>query len=195
MRQATVTRTTRETAITATVNLDGSGAATLSTGIGFFDHMLDQVARHGLIDLSVTIAGDLHIDAHHSVEDAALAIGQAIREALGERRGIARYGEAHAPMDEALTRCVIDISGRPHCVFNTRFSQQSLGTMDTELFGHFFESLAQAAAITLHIETLYGRNNHHIAESCFKAFARALRQAVAIDARQGDAVPSTKGVL
>lgn len=195
MRTGTVTRTTRETDIRVTVNLDGQGEGQIETGIGFLDHMVDQVARHGLIDITMHVRGDLHVDQHHTVEDSALALGEAVRQALGDRRGIARYGEAHAPMDETLTRCVIDISGRPYCVFNTPFSQPQLGEMDTELFAHWFASFAQAASLTLHVETLYGENNHHIAESAFKALARALREAVAIDPRKGDAIPSTKGVL
>lgn len=195
MRTATVQRTTRETDIAITVDLDGSGAYSVSTGIGFLDHMIEQLSRHSLIDISMTVKGDLHIDQHHTVEDSALALGDAVARALGDKRGIARYGEAHAPMDETLTRCILDISGRPHCVWNSGFSQPRLGEMDTELFPHWFASFAQAAGITLHIETLYGENNHHIAESMYKALARALRQAVEIDPRKGDAIPSTKGVL
>ncbi|AVA16018.1 imidazoleglycerol-phosphate dehydratase HisB [Sphingopyxis granuli] len=195
MRTATVQRTTRETDIAITVDLDGSGTYSVSTGIGFLDHMIEQLSRHSLIDISMTVKGDLHIDQHHTVEDSALALGDAVARALGDKRGIARYGEAHAPMDETLTRCILDISGRPHCVWNSGFSQPRLGEMDTELFPHWFASFAQAAGITLHIETLYGENNHHIAESMYKALARALRQAVEIDPRKGDAIPSTKGVL
>ncbi|MGB3318460.1 MAG: imidazoleglycerol-phosphate dehydratase HisB [Sphingopyxis granuli] len=195
MRTATVQRTTRETDIAITVDLDGSGTYSVSTGIGFLDHMIEQLSRHSLIDISMTVKGDLHIDQHHTVEDSALALGDAVARALGDKRGIARYGEAHAPMDETLTRCILDISGRPHCVWNSGFSQPRLGEMDTELFPHWFASFAQAAGITLHIETLYGENNHHIAESMYKALARALRQAVEIDPRKGDSIPSTKGVL
>ncbi|AMG76025.1 MULTISPECIES: imidazoleglycerol-phosphate dehydratase HisB [Sphingopyxis] len=195
MRTASVQRTTRETDIAITVDLDGSGTYSVSTGIGFLDHMIEQLSRHSLIDISMTVKGDLHIDQHHTVEDSALALGDAVARALGDKRGIARYGEAHAPMDETLTRCILDISGRPHCVWNSGFSQPRLGEMDTELFPHWFASFAQAAGITLHIETLYGENNHHIAESMYKALARALRQAVEIDPRKGDAIPSTKGVL
>ncbi|MGB7411859.1 MAG: imidazoleglycerol-phosphate dehydratase HisB [Sphingopyxis granuli] len=195
MRTATVQRTTRETDIAITVDLDGSGTYSVSTGIGFLDHMIEQLSRHSLIDISMTVKGDLHIDQHHTVEDSALALGDAVARALGDKRGIARYGEAHAPMDETLTRCILDISGRPHCVWNSGFSQPRLGEMDTELFPHWFASFAQAAGITLHIETIYGENNHHIAESMYKALARALRQAVEIDPRKGDAIPSTKGVL
>lgn len=195
MRTATVQRTTRETDIAITVNLDGTGDYSVSTGIGFLDHMVEQLSRHSLIDISMAVKGDLHIDQHHTVEDSALALGEAVAKALGDKRGIARYGEAHAPMDETLTRCVLDISGRPHCVWKSGFSQPRLGEMDTEMFPHWFASFAQTAGITLHIETLYGENNHHIAESMYKALARALRQAVEIDPRKGDAIPSTKGVL
>ncbi|WP_282945908.1 MULTISPECIES: imidazoleglycerol-phosphate dehydratase HisB [unclassified Sphingopyxis] len=195
MRTATVQRTTKETDIAITVNLDGTGDYSVSTGIGFLDHMVEQLSRHSLIDISMTVKGDLHIDQHHTVEDSALALGEAVAKALGDKRGIARYGEAHAPMDETLTRCVIDISGRPYCVYKSGFSQPRLGEMDTELFPHWFASFAQTAGITLHLETLYGENNHHIAESSYKALARALRQAVEIDPRKGDSIPSTKGVL
>lgn len=194
-RIASVTRTTKETDIAITVNLDGTGDYQVTTGIGFLDHMVEQLSRHSLIDIAMTVKGDLHIDQHHTVEDSALALGEAVSQALGERRGIARYGEAHAPMDETLTRCVIDISGRPYCVYKSGFSQPRLGEMDTELFPHWFASFAQSAGITLHLETLYGENNHHIAESSYKALARALRQAVEIDPRKGDAIPSTKGSL
>ena len=195
MRTATVQRTTKETDIAITVNLDGTGDYSVSTGIGFLDHMVEQLSRHSLIDIAMTVKGDLHIDQHHTVEDSALALGEAVAKALGDKRGIARYGEAHAPMDETLTRCALDISGRPYCVYKSTFSQPRLGEMDTELFPHWFASFAQTAGITLHLETLYGENNHHIAESSYKALARALRQAVEIDPRKGDAIPSTKGVL
>ncbi len=195
MRTATVQRTSKETDIAITVNLDGSGDYSVSTGIGFLDHMVEQLSRHSLIDISMTVKGDLHIDQHHTVEDSALALGEAVAKALGDKRGIARYGEAHAPMDETLTRCILDISGRPHCVWKSGFSQPRLGEMDTELFSHWFQSFSQTAGITLHLETLYGENNHHIAESSYKALARALRQAVEIDPRKGDTIPSTKGVL
>jgi imidazoleglycerol-phosphate dehydratase len=195
MRTATVQRTTKETDIAIAVNLDGTGDYSVSTGIGFLDHMVEQLSRHSLIDISMTVKGDLHIDQHHTVEDSALALGEAIAKALGDKRGIARYGEAHAPMDETLTRCALDISGRPYCVYKSGFSQPRLGEMDTELFPHWFASFAQAAGVTLHLETLYGENNHHIAESSYKALARALRQAVEIDPRKGDTIPSTKGVL
>ncbi len=195
MRSATISRKTSETSIDVTVNLDGTGAYTVSTGIGFFDHMLEQLSRHGLIDLNVRTVGDLHIDQHHTVEDTGIAIGEAIKQALGEKRGIRRYAEALSPMDEALTRVALDISGRPFLVWKTEFSQKRLGEMDTEMFEHFFHSFAQAAGITLHIETLYGQNNHHIAESAFKGLARVLRTAVEIDPRKADAIPSTKGTL
>jgi imidazoleglycerol-phosphate dehydratase len=195
MRTATISRKTSETSIDVTVNLDGTGAYTVSTGIGFFDHMLEQLSRHGLIDLEVKTIGDLHIDQHHTVEDTGLAIGEAVKQALGEKRGIRRYAEALSPMDETLTRVALDISGRPFLVWKTEFSQKRLGEMDTEMFEHFFHSFAQAAGITLHVETLYGQNNHHIAESAFKGLARALRTAVEIDPRKADAIPSTKGTL
>lgn len=195
MRNATIERLTHETQICGSINLDGTGSYAASTGIGFLDHMIEQLSRHSLIDITLDVKGDLHIDQHHTVEDSALALGKALAEALGEKRGIARYGSAYAPMDETLTRCALDISGRPHFVWKSGFTQPRLGEMDTELFEHWFASFAQTGGITLHIETLYGENNHHIAESCFKALARALRQAVEIDPRKGDAVPSTKGVL
>ncbi len=195
MRNATIERITHETRIVGAIALDGSGVYAVKTGIGFLDHMIEQLSRHSLIDIDLSVDGDLHIDQHHTVEDSALALGDALARALGEKRGIARYGHAYAPMDETLTRCALDISGRPHFVWKSGFSQPRLGEMDTELFEHWFASFAQTAGITLHIETLYGENNHHIAESCFKALARALRQAVEIDPRKGDAIPSTKGVL
>ena len=195
MRTATISRRTSETSIDVTVDLDGAGVYQVETGIGFFDHMLEQLSRHSLIDLNVVTKGDLHIDQHHTVEDTGLAIGEAVAKALGEKRGIRRYAEALSPMDETLTRVVIDISGRPFLVWKTEFSQKRLGEMDTEMFEHFFHSFAQTAGITLHIETLYGQNNHHIAESAFKGLARALRQAVEIDPRKADAIPSTKGTL
>ncbi|WP_066476586.1 MULTISPECIES: imidazoleglycerol-phosphate dehydratase HisB [unclassified Sphingomonas] len=195
MRTATLNRSTQETQIDVTVDLDGSGSYEISTGIGFFDHMLEQLSRHSLIDLKVKTVGDLHIDQHHTVEDTALAIGAAVAQALGDKKGIRRYGDALSPMDETLTRVAIDISGRPWLVFKTEFTQKRLGEMDTEMFEHFFHSFAQSAGVTLHVETLYGQNNHHIAESAFKGLARALRQAVEIDARKADAIPSTKGTL
>ncbi|WP_038035228.1 imidazoleglycerol-phosphate dehydratase HisB [Thermopetrobacter sp. TC1] len=195
MRTGRVTRKTRETEIELSIDLDGSGRADIDTGIGFLDHMLDQIARHGLMDLSVRARGDLHIDAHHTTEDVGIVLGQALREALGDKRGIVRYGHAYVPLDEALTRVVIDVSGRPWLVWKVVFPTEKIGTFDTELVHEFFYALAINAGLTLHVETLYGRNSHHIAETCFKAFARALRMAVSHDPRQGDAVPSTKGAL
>lgn len=195
MRTATLRRHTNETRIDVSVNLDGIGAYRVATGIGFLDHMIEQLSRHSLIDLDVQVAGDLHIDGHHTAEDSALAIGAAVAQALGDKRGIRRYGDALSPMDEVLTRVALDISGRPWLVWRTEFTQKRLGELDTELIEHWFHSFAQAAGVTLHVETLYGRNNHHIVESAFKGLARALRQAVEIDPRKGDAVPSTKGVL
>jgi imidazoleglycerol-phosphate dehydratase len=195
MRTATISRSTAETAIDVTVNLDGTGVYDVSTGVGFFDHMLEQLSRHSLIDLTVRTKGDLHIDEHHTVEDTGIAIGQAFAQALADKRGIRRYGDALSPMDETLTRVALDISGRPWLVWRGNFSQPRLGGMDTEMFEHFFHSFAQAAGITLHVETLYGTNNHHIAEAAFKGVARALRTAIEIDPRKADAIPSTKGML
>ena len=195
MRTATIARTTKETAITVTVDLDGTGRSAMATGVGFFDHMLDQLARHSLMDVSVDATGDRHIDDHHTVEDVGIALGQAIRQALGDRAGIARYADALLPMDECLTRAAIDVSGRPFLVFRTEFARPKIGTFDTELVREFFQALAVNAGLTLHVETLYGSNAHHIAESCFKAVARALKAAIAIDERQGGAIPSTKGSL
>ncbi len=195
MRTATISRSTAETAIDVTINLDGTGVYDVETGVGFFDHMLEQLSRHSLIDLTVRTKGDLHIDEHHTVEDTGIAIGQAFAQALGDKRGITRYGDALSPMDETLTRVALDISGRPWLVWKDLFSQTRLGTMDTEMFEHFFHSFAQAAGITLHVETLYGSNNHHIAEAAFKGVARALRTAIEIDPRKADAIPSTKGIL
>lgn len=195
MRQARVERTTKETSITVSVDLDGTGTAEIATGIGFLDHMLDQIARHAMFDLTVQAKGDLHIDGHHTAEDTGIALGQAVREALGDKRGITRYADVHLPMDETLTRVAIDFSGRPYLVFRTRFDRPKIGDFDTELVREFFQAFAMNADVTLHIETLYGGNNHHIAESCFKGLARALRMAVTIDARQVDRIPSTKGSL
>jgi imidazoleglycerol-phosphate dehydratase len=195
MRTATISRSTAETAIDVTINLDGTGVYDVETGVGFFDHMLEQLSRHSLIDLHVRTKGDLHIDEHHTVEDTGIAIGQAFAQALGDKRGITRYGDALSPMDETLTRVALDISGRPWLVWKDLFSQTRLGTMDTEMFEHFFHSFAQAAGVTLHVETLYGTNNHHIAEAAFKGVARALRTAIEIDPRKADAIPSTKGML
>ena len=195
MRTATISRTTAETAIDVTVNLDGTGLYEISTGIGFLDHMIEQLSRHSLIDIRLACAGDLHIDQHHTTEDSALALGQAIAKALGDRRGITRFGAVYSPMDETLTRIALDISGRPFLVWKSGFSQVKLGELDTELIEHWFHSFAGEIGLTLHVETLYGRNNHHICESLFKGLARALRQAIEIDARKADAIPSTKGTL
>ena len=195
MRTATVARDTKETAIEVTVALDGTGKSAIVTGIGFFDHMLEQLSRHSLIDISVKAVGDLHIDDHHTVEDTGIALGQAIRLALGDRAGIARYADALLPMDETLSRAAIDVSGRPFLVFKAEFPREKIGTFDTELVREFFQAFAMNAGITLHIETLYGANAHHIAESIFKGAARALRAAIAVDPRQHGAIPSTKGTL
>jgi len=195
MRTATINRSTAETRIDVTVNLDGTGVYSINTGIGFLDHMVEQLSRHGLIDIDMTVAGDLHIDGHHTVEDSALALGQAVAQALGDKRGIRRYGDALSPMDETLARVALDISGRPWLVWKTAFTVSRLGELDTELIEHWFHSFAQTAGITLHVETLYGSNNHHIVEAAFKGLARALRTAVEIDPRKADAIPSTKGVL
>ncbi len=195
MRTASVTRNTAETAIDVTVNIDGTGQYSISTGIGFLDHMVEQLSRHSLIDIEMKVEGDLHIDQHHTVEDSALALGEAVAKALGDKRGIRRYGDALSPMDETLTRVALDISGRPYLVFDVEFSQPRLGEMDTEMFEHWFHSFAQTAGLTLHVETLHGSNNHHIAEAAYKGLARSLRTAVEIDARKADAIPSTKGVL
>ena len=195
MRNATITRQTKETAITVTVGLDGAGAARISTGVGFFDHMLEQIARHAMIDLTIEAKGDLHIDMHHTVEDVGIALGQALRRALGDMKGIVRYADVHLPMDETLTRVAIDLSGRPFLVFRTNFPHGKIGEFDSELVREFFQGFATHAGASLHVETLYGENGHHIAESCFKGLARALGAAVAIDPRRKDSVPSTKGVL
>ena len=195
MRTASLSRKTRETDITVEVTLDGSGASEISTGVGFFDHMLDQIARHSLIDLKIQAKGDLHIDFHHTVEDVGIALGQAIRQALGDLKGVTRYADVHLPMDETLTRVAIDISGRPFLVFRTEFHTPKIGEFDTQLVREFFQAFAMNAGLTLHVETLYGVNDHHISESCFKGLARALRIAVSIDERQSGRVPSTKGTL
>ena len=195
MRRATVERRTRETEVTVAVDLDGTGRYDVATGIGFLDHMLEQLSRHSLIDLTLRTRGDLHIDGHHVTEDSAIALGQALAQALGDRLGIRRFGEALSAMDESLTRVVVDASNRPYLVWRVPFSQTRVGDLDTELVGHWFHTLALNAGLTLHVETLYGGNNHHICESCFKGLARALRQAIEIDPRKADAVPSTKGVL
>ena len=195
MRTATIARETNETSIAVTVALDGTGASRCATGVGFLDHMLDQLARHSLVDIAVAAKGDLHIDDHHTVEDVGIALGQALRQALGDRAGIARYADALLPMDECLTRAAVDVSGRPFLVFRTAFATAKIGTFDTELIREFFQAFAVNAGITLHVETLYGANAHHVAESCFKAVARALGAAVAVDPRRQGAIPSTKGVL
>ncbi len=195
MRTAKIERNTNETKISAEVNLDGTGAYDIKTGIGFLDHMLEQLSKHSLIDITVRVQGDLHIDGHHTTEDSGIAIGTAIKKALGERRGIKRYGQRLLPMDETMSQCAIDISGRPYLVWKVDFLRDKLGEMDTELFKEWFQGFAFALGATLHIETKYGVNNHHIIESCFKALARALREAVEFDARARDAVPSTKGTL
>ncbi len=195
MRTSTVARKTNETEIAVTVDLDGTGIYEVATGIGFLDHMLEQLSRHSLIDLTVSAKGDLHIDFHHTTEDTGIAIGEAVNQALGNRRGITRYAEATIPMDETLTRVTMDVSNRPYLIWRVDFSKPKLGDMDTELFKEWFQAFAQAAGITLHIENLYGENNHHIIESCFKALARALRNAITIDSRKAKDVPSTKGTL
>ena len=195
MRTASLTRETRETRIEVSLGLDGSGSYDVATGIGFLDHMLEQLSRHSLIDLTVRAQGDLHIDFHHTTEDTALAIGQAVSQALGDRGGIVRYGSALIPMDETLSRVAIDISGRPYLIWKVDFSRPKLGEMDTELFKEWFQAFAQASGSTLHVENLYGENNHHIVESCFKGLARALRTAAATDPRAPGAIPSTKGTL
>jgi len=195
MRSAKIERNTKETEIAVEVNLDGTGVYDISTGIGFLDHMIEQFSRHSLIDVTMKIKGDLHIDQHHTAEDSAIALGQAIARALGDKGGIVRYGSAYSPMDETLSRVALDISGRPYLVWDADFSVERLGEFDTELFKHWFHSLADSAGLTLHAHLLHGENNHHIAESLFKGLARAMRQAVEIDPRKGGAVPSTKGVL
>ncbi len=194
-RLATIERSTKETEIRATVDLDGTGACKIATGVGFLDHMLEQLGRHSLIDIELACKGDLHIDCHHTTEDCGIVLGQAIAKALGDKVGITRYASVHLPMDETLTRVALDISGRPYLIWKVEFSRPKIGEMDTELFREWFQAFAQNAGITLHIETLYGENNHHIAETCFKGLARALRAGVAIDPRQAGRVPSTKGTL
>jgi imidazoleglycerol-phosphate dehydratase len=195
MRKATVKRTTKETDVEVAVDLDGTGASSIATGIGFLDHMLDLLARHSRIDLNVKAKGDLHIDHHHTTEDVGIALGQAIKKALGDMKGITRYADVHVPMDEALTRVAIDISGRPFLVFQVEFVRAKIGTFDTALVQEWFQAFAVNAAITLHAATLYGTNDHHVAESCFKGLARALRVAVSVDPRAANEVPSTKGTL
>jgi imidazoleglycerol-phosphate dehydratase len=195
MRQATIDRVTKETKVSATVDLDGAGIYRIASGIGFLDHMLEQLSRHSLIDIELRADGDLHIDYHHTTEDTGIVIGQAISQALGDRTGIARYGAAIIPMDETCTRVAVDASNRPYLIWKVAFSRPKLGDMDTELFKEWFQAFAQHAGVNLHVENLYGENNHHIVESCYKGLARALRQAVEIDPRASASVPSTKGVL
>jgi len=194
-RQATIERQTKETSIRAHVDLDGTGKAEIATGIGFLDHMLEQLARHSLIDITLEAKGDLHIDFHHTAEDSGIVLGQALAKALGDKTGITRYADVHLAMDETLTRVAIDVSGRPYLVWHVTFSRPKIGEMDTELFREWFQAFAQNAGITLHVACLYGENNHHIAETCYKGLARALKDAVAIDPRQAGRVPSTKGTL
>lgn len=195
MREASIARKTTETEIDVRIRLDGEGRYSVSTGVGFLDHMLEQLARHGLVDLDLTAKGDLHIDAHHTTEDTGIAVGQAVSAALGDRKGIRRYGHAYVPMDEALVRVALDLSNRPYLIWHVELPAQKLGTMDTELFREWFQAFAQHAGATLHVECLYGTNTHHIVEASFKALARALRTAMEIDPRRSDAVPSTKGSL
>ena len=195
MRRASIHRKTKETEISVAVGLDGTGKSTIATGVGFFDHMLDQIARHALIDLEISAKGDLHIDDHHTVEDVGIALGQAIKQALGDRKGVRRYASAYLPIDEALARVALDLSGRPFLVFEASFPTHKIGTFDTELVREFFQAFASNSGATLHIDVLRGANSHHIAEACFKGFARALREAVEPDPRQRDVIPSTKGVL
>jgi imidazoleglycerol-phosphate dehydratase len=195
MRKAVVNRATKETDVAIAIDLDGGGVSDIATGIGFLDHMLDLLARHSRIDITVKAKGDLHIDHHHTTEDVGIALGQAVKQALGEMKGITRYAAVHLPMDEALTRVAVDISGRPFLVFRVGFARDKVGAFDTELVQEWFQAFAMNAGVTLHVETLYGTNDHHIAESCFKGLARALRAAVAIDPRAAGEVPSTKGKL
>ncbi len=195
MRKGSIKRATKETDVEVTVDLDGTGVSSIATGIGFLDHMLDLLARHSRIDITVKAKGDLHIDHHHTTEDVGISLGQAVKQALGDMRGITRYADVHLPMDEALTRVAIDVSGRPLLVFRAQFGRDKVGTFDTELVNEWFQAFAMNAGVTLHVETLYGSNDHHIAESCFKGLARALRAALAIDERARGEVPSTKGTL
>jgi imidazoleglycerol-phosphate dehydratase len=195
MRRASVQRNTKETQIQVDVDLDGTGVYDVSTGIGFLDHMLEQLSRHSLINLAVRAKGDLHIDFHHTTEDSGYAVGEAVSTALGDRKGIVRYGQALIPMDETLTRVALDCSNRPYLIWKVKFTRPKLGEMDTELFKEWFQAFAQSAGVTLHVENLYGENSHHIVESCYKGLARALKQAIDIDPRQANVIPSTKGVL
>ncbi len=195
MRTGSIKRTTNETDISVELNIDGTGAYDVETGVGFFDHMLEQLSRHSLMDLKVRAKGDLHIDAHHTSEDVGIAIGQAFKQALGDMKGITRYASLDLPMDETLTRAAVDVSGRPYLVWNVDFTRDKIGDYDTELFREFFIAFAQNAGITLHIQNIYGENNHHIAETCFKAVARVLRMAATVDPRAADSLPTTKGKL
>ena len=195
MREGKITRSTKETEVAVAVNLDGSGRAEIATGIGFLDHMLDLLARHSRIDLAVKAKGDLHIDQHHTTEDVGIVLGQTVKKALGDMRGITRYADVHVPMDETLTRVAIDISGRPVLVFRVQFPRDKIGEFDVDLVREFFQAFATNAGVTLHVETLYGDNSHHVAESCFKGLARALRAAVALDPAAEGEIPSTKGSL
>jgi len=195
MRKGAVARKTKETSIEVALDLDGTGVSDISTGVGFFDHMLDQLARHSLIDMTVRAEGDRHVDDHHTVEDVGIALGQALAQALGDKKGLTRYADCVLPMDETLTRVAVDVSGRPFLVFRTEFPTEKIGEFDTQLVREFFQAFAGNGGLTLHVETLYGTNSHHIAESCFKGVARALKSAVAIDPRQAGSVPSTKGAL
>ena len=195
MRKYSLNRKTKETNIEVNVNLDGKGKSNINTGIGFLDHMLDQISKHSLIDISIKAKGDLHVDLHHTTEDSALALGEALNKALGERKGIKRFGQALSAMDETLSRVVVDCSNRPYLVWKVNFTISQLGEMDTELFKEWFQAFSQSSGITLHVENLYGENNHHIIESCFKGLARALREAVSIDLKRTNEIPSTKGSL
>jgi imidazoleglycerol-phosphate dehydratase len=195
LRKARIERKTKETEIVAEVNLDGTGTFSISTGVGFFDHMIEQLSRHSLIDIALSAKGDLHIDQHHTVEDCGIVLGQAVAKALGSKRGITRYAHAYLPMDETLTRTALDVSGRPYLIWHAAFPSEKIGDMDTELFREFFQAFAQNAGITLHIELIYGENSHHIAESCFKGLARGLRNAITIDEKMKSEIPSTKGQL
>jgi imidazoleglycerol-phosphate dehydratase len=195
MRSASVSRRTAETDVSVSLTLDGTGKAAIATGVGFLDHMLELFARHGLFDLEVKVEGDLHVDQHHTTEDTGIAVGQAFLKALGDKKGIARYADLHLPMDEALSRVALDISGRPFLVFKAQFPAEKIGAFDTELVREWFQAFAMNGGVTLHVEALYGDNSHHIAESCFKGLARALRKAVALDPREEGRVPSTKGTL
>ena len=195
MRKASINRKTKETSISVEVNLDGTGKSSIKTGIGFLDHMLEQIAKHSLIDISLEAKGDLHIDLHHTTEDSGIALGEALKEALGDKKGIKSYASATIPMDETLSRVSLDLSNRPYLVWNVKLAVEKLGEMDTELFKEWYHAFAQSAGITLHVENIYGENSHHIIESCYKGLARALRDAVQIDSRIQDIIPSTKGTI